>query len=58
MSMKFLKTVAGAAVSSLWEKVSGNVVVKDTSADVAIGATGATIYNTAGLEVGDGTNAT
>jgi hypothetical protein len=37
MSMKFLKTVAGAAVSSLWEKVSGNVVVKDTSANVGIG---------------------
>ena len=37
MSMKFLKTVAGAAVSSLWEKVSGNVVLKDTSADVGIG---------------------
>tara|TARA_Y100000310_G_scaffold6555_1_gene7352 strand:+ start:739 stop:1584 length:846 start_codon:yes stop_codon:yes gene_type:complete len=37
MSMKFLKTVAGAAVSSLWEKVSGNVVVKDTSASVGIG---------------------
>jgi len=35
--MKFLKTVAGAAVSSLWETVSGNVVVKDTSADVGIG---------------------
>ena len=35
--MKFLKTVAGAAVSSLWEKVSGNVVVKDTSANVGIG---------------------
>jgi len=39
MSMKFLKTVAGAAVSSLWEKVSGNVVVKDTSANVGIGTT-------------------
>ena len=37
MSMKFLKTVAGAAVSSLWEKVSGDVVVKDTSANVGIG---------------------
>jgi len=37
MSMKFLKTVAGAAVSSLWEKVSGNVVLKDSSASVGIG---------------------
>ena len=36
MSMKFLKTVAGAAVSSLWEKVSGNIVPKDTDADVGI----------------------
>ena len=35
--MKFLKTVAGAAVSSLWEKVSGNIVAKDTSAAVGIG---------------------
>ena len=32
--MKFLKTVAGAAVSSLWEKVSGNVVLKDTDGDI------------------------
>ena len=39
MSMKFLKTVAGAAVSSLWEKVSGNVVLKDTDAAVGIGET-------------------
>ena len=37
MSMKFLKTVAGAAVSSLWEKVSGNIVPKDTSANVGVG---------------------
>ena len=37
MSMKFLKTVAGAAVSSLWEKVSGNIVPKDTDANVGIG---------------------
>lgn len=134
MSMKFLKTVAPAALTELWEKVSGAVKLKDTSlpvqlgsvsgtdhplnvgsdggsnvrlvgrdngttdeaaitfqhndgstvhgmitgkdttlvlsggtatgmtidsaGNVAIGATGATIYNTAGLEVGDGTNAT
>jgi len=35
--MKFLKTVAPAALTELWEKVSGNVVPKDTDADVGIG---------------------
>lgn len=48
--MKFLKTVAGAAVSSLWEKVSGNVVTKDTSANVGIG--GASTI-TAAFQIGD-----
>lgn len=37
MSMKFLKTIAPAALSELWEKVSGNIVPKDTSASVGIG---------------------
>ena len=37
MSMKFLKTIAPAALSELWEKVSGNIVPKDTSANVGIG---------------------
>lgn len=35
--MKFLKTIAPAALSELWEKVSGNIVAKDTSAAVGIG---------------------
>ena len=37
MSMKFLKTIAPAALRELWEKVSGNIVPKDTSAEVGIG---------------------
>jgi len=37
MSMKFLKTIAPAALTELWEKVSGNIVPKDTSANVGIG---------------------
>ena len=36
MSMKFLKTIAPAALTELWEKVSGNIVPKDTSASVGI----------------------
>ena len=67
MSMKFLKTVAGAAVSSLWEKVSGNVVVKDTDASVGIGTDDPDKQveikitdsdNTAGLKIVDTTDAT
>ena len=67
MSMKFLKTVAGGAVSSLWEKVSGNVVVKDTDASVGIGTDDPDKQveikitdsdNTAGLKIVDTTDAT
>ena len=35
--MKFLKTLAPASLSALWEKVSGNIVTKDTSAKVGVG---------------------
>ena len=35
--MKFLKTIAPAALTELWEKVSGNIVPKDTDANVGIG---------------------
>ena len=50
--MKFLKTIAPAALSELWEKVSGNVVLKDTSAYVGIGTDSPSV----GLEIEGGSN--